>query len=249
MDSVGELPVHTPHPIRIACAAMLITAPVSVNTGGDLSSRFVWRGWDIANTPAMQPAVAVGWGNLEFGSWGAYTLSNESSASDEIDFWLSYTVSLNNGTSVMALATDYYFPDAGIDLFNFNNHDAMIDDTIPDPGAHTLELGLSVTGPTSFPITVAGYINVYNDAGSNTYFQLDYPFTVGETQLGVFCGAAGGSKDNPDYYGAESLNAINVGVTAARELKVSSSFSLPLTMSLIVNPRQEIAHIVVGLSF
>lgn len=230
-------------------AGVIASEKITVNTGVDFYNRYVWRGLDIANTPSIQPALSVAYGGLEIGTWGAYTLSNESSEADEVDFWASYTVNLKNGVSITAIATDYYFPNAGVELFNFNNHDAFINDTVPDPGAHTLELGLSITGPEAFPVTLSGYLNVYNDAGSNTYFQVDCPITVGETELGLFCGMTGGSQDNPDYYGSDEFSAINIGVTAIKEIKMSNDFSLPLTISLIVNPRTEMSHLIVGMSF
>jgi hypothetical protein len=216
---------------------------ISVNTGVDFYNRYVWRGVDIAPTPSIQPTLSVTFCNLELGAWGAYSFSNDTSVIDEIDFWLSYTLELKNGISFTLLATDYYFPNAGIKFFNFNDYDAA------DPGAHTIEPGLSISGSPSFPLTLSGYMNVYNDAGNNAYFQLDYPVTVGETELGLFCGFAGGSKDNPDYYGTDKLNAINLGLTAHREIMVSESFSLPLAVSLIVNPRAEISYLLVGMSF
>lgn len=222
---------------------------VEVNTGIDFYNRYVWRGIDIASTPSIQPSISVGCCHLEFGVWGAYTLSNQASESDEIDFWLSYSRELNNGIGISLIATDYYYPNAGIKFFNFNNYDDMKDDTIPDPGAHTIEMGLSVSGPESFPVTFSAYVNVYNDGGNNTYFQIDYPFTVGETELSLFCGATGGSTDNPDYYGAEEFSVINLGVSVNREIKVTESFSLPLNMSFILNPKAEIAYLLGGLSF
>jgi hypothetical protein len=222
---------------------------VSVNTGVDLYNRYVWRGLDIASTPSVQPSIALDYAGFEFGTWGAYTLSNEASGSDEIDFWLSYTGSFAEGASYTLMAIDYYFPNAGIKFFNFNNHDAVSDDSIPDPGAHTIELGLSITGPESLPLTFSAYFNIYNDAGSNTYFQIDYPFSVNETDMNLFCGVAGGSEDNPNYYGTEKLNAINIGVSAGRELTISDSFSLPLTLAFIVNPQAEISYLLAGLSF
>ena len=222
---------------------------VAVSTGVDLYNRYVWRGMDIANTPSIQPAIAVGYAGFEFGGWGAYTLSNQASESDEIDFWLSYTGEFHSGATLALLATDYYFPNAGIRFFNFNDHDAVKGDTIPDPGAHTIELGLSFSGPESFPVTVSGYVNVYNEPGDNTYFQIDYPVTVGNTELGFFCGATGGSKDNPDYYGSENFEVINVGVAATRAIEFSESLQVPLSVSLIVNPRKEISYLLVGMSF
>jgi len=239
--------------LLVSMTALAATAfagePITVGTSADFYSRYVWRGIDIAATPSLQPSMAVDYCGFEFGVWGAYTLSNQSSESDEIDFWLSYTHDIDRGASVTAIVTDYYFPNAGIDFFNFNNYDAMKNDTIPDPGAHTLEVGLSVTGPETFPITLSGYVNVYNDAGSNTYFQADFPVALNETGLTFFCGAAGGSKDNPDYYGTDEVAAINVGVTAERSIDVSETFSLPLSVSLIVNPKAEITYLVAGFSF
>lgn len=222
---------------------------VAVNTGVDLYNRYVWRGLDIANTPSVQPSLSAGISGFECGVWGAYTLSNQTSESDEIDFWLGYTREFNQGASVSLLATDYYFPNAGIDFFNFNDYDAVDDDDNPDPGAHTLEVGLSVTGPESFPVTVSGYVNVHNDAGNNTYFQVDYPVTAGDTELGFFCGFTAGSEDNPGYYGTDEFSVINVGVSAVRDIKVSESFSVPLTVALVVNPEAEISHLLVGMSF
>lgn len=225
---------------------------VTVNTGVDFYNRYIWRGLDIASTPSLQPSFSIGYSGWEFGIWGAYTMANETSASDEIDFWLGYTIEMEDGMSIGLVATDYYFPNAGIDFFNFNNHDDVIiagNDTIPDPGAHLFELGGSFTGPSTFPITISGYINIYNEAGSNTYFQVDYPVNVGDTELGLFCGATGGSKDNPDYYGSEDFAIINVGVTASREIKVSEQLSVPLSISFILNPNQEISYLLAGFSF
>ena len=111
-----------------------------------------------------------------------------------------------------------------------------------------LEAGLSVTGPETFPITVSGYINFYNDAGNNAYFQIDYPITAGETSLNFFVGATPGSKDNPDYYGTGDFAIINAGITAGRDIVISEKFSLPLSVSYILNPEAEISYVVVGIS-
>lgn len=215
---------------------------ISVSTSVDLYNRYVWRGLDIANTPSMQPSLSAGYDGFELGVWGAYTLSNQSSVSDEIDFWLSYSREFGDGNALTILATDYYFPNAGPKFFNFNNYDD------PNPGAHTVELGLSFSSPILKSLTLSAYMNVYNDEGNNTYFQADYPFKVGETEMGLFCGAAGGSSDNPGYYGTASLNVINLGISARRDIKMSESFSLPLTISLIVNPNSEISYFLAGMS-
>lgn len=221
---------------------------LNVTSGVDFYNRYVWRGLDIAGTPSIQPTLALDYRGFEFGTWGAYTLSNEASESDEIDFWLSYSKGFEGGSSFSLMIIDYYFPNAGVDFFNFNNYDATNGDGSPDPGAHTLEAGISFTGPSRFPVTVSAFVNFHNDEGNNTYFQVDYPFTVNETSMNLFCGFTGGSEENPGYYGTDNLQAINVGLTAAKEIKMSDSFSLPLSVSFILNPNEEISHILVGVS-
>lgn len=230
--------------------AMSATAEESItaNTGVDLYNRYVWRGLDIAATPSIQPTLSLSYAGLEVGTWAAYTLSNEASESDEIDFWLSYTKEFEKGASISALVTDFYYPNAGTGFFNFNGHDAVVQDTIPDPGAHLLEIGLVLTGPESFPVTLSAYLNVHNDAGDNIYLQLDYPFNVNDTELGFFLGAAAGSEENPDYYGTDDLQVINLGITASREIRMSESFSLPLSVTFVLNPNAEISHVLVGIS-
>jgi hypothetical protein len=40
-----------------------------------------------------------------------------------------------------------------------------------------------------------------------------------------------------------------MGISASREIKMSESFSLPLNVSLLLNPNEEITHLLVGVSF
>ena len=91
-------------------------------------------------------------------------------------------------------------------------------------------------------------MNVYNDAGSNTYFQIDYPTSVAEVPLNFFVGASGGSEENPGYYGTETFNVINVGVKATKSVKISEDYSLPVSVTFLINPRAEISYLVFGLT-
>lgn len=216
---------------------------LEISTGADLMSRYVWRGIDIGSNPSIQPTLALDYSGFELGVWGAYAISSNVSGNDEIDTWLSYSHNISTDVSVTAILTDYYFPNAGVKWGNFNDYDD------PDGGgAHLLEAGIGLTGPESFPISFFGYMNIYNDAGNNTYFQLNYATAVKETSLDLFVGATGGSEDNPDYYGSSELNIINIGVTANRDIKISEDFSLPISVSFIMNPRVEMTYLLFGLS-
>jgi hypothetical protein len=216
---------------------------VTTDASLDLMSRYVWRGADIASTPSLQPTLVFNYYGFELGAWGAYTLSNNESASDEIDFWMGYSFTLAEKVHVTALVTDYYYPNAGVRFSNFNDYDD------PDgAGAHLLEVGAVFGGGGRCPFTLSAYYNFYNEAGHNAYFQLDGSFQAGETSLDFFIGATPGSVDNPDYYGSTGFNVINLGVTAGKDIKVSSDFSLPLSVSFIMNPRTEVSYLVAGIS-
>lgn len=216
---------------------------LSLTGNVDFVSRYVWRGMDFGGAPSAQPSIGLGYGEFSLGAWGAYSLSNNSTASDEIDLWISYAHEFNNSMALTLLVTDYTFPNNGIKFFNFNNYDNP-----EGAGAHTLEAGASLYLGEAIPITISGFYNFYNDAGSNSYIQLDYQTIVKDANVNLFCGATPGSKDNPSYYGTENFNVINIGAKVTKSIKISNEFALPLFVSYILNPQSEKSFLVLGIS-
>ena len=202
----------------------------SVSGGADFVSRYVWRGFDFGNSFSIQPALSLGAGGFELGFWGSYPLTN---ASDyhEMDLYASYSVS-----DFSILATDYYFPAPGVKYGDYK-----------DPGSHTIEVGLSYAGSESFPLSLAAYMNVYNDDDNTVYFEVGYSTEVQEVGLDLFVGGTPGG-DKVMYYGTDKFNLINVGLTASKEIKITDSFSLPVFASYIVNPNEEVAYLLFGVS-
>jgi len=222
---------------------VLAQESLEVSVGVDFVSRYIWRGLNVGDSPSIQPAVTFSKEGFEFGAWGAYSMSNQITDGDEIDFWAGYSFEVGDGGSLGFILTDYYFPNAGVEFSNFNNYDDE-----DGPGAHLLEIGTSLTLPGSFPLSVSGYVNFFNDAGHNAYVQLDAPVTVGETSLDLFAGFTPGSEDNPDLYGTDSFAFINLGLTATKEVPITETFSLPVFGTLILNPNDDIFHFVLGFS-
>lgn len=222
---------------------------LSLSANADLVSRYVWRGLNINDQPNIQPAITFKFSNLQFGFWGSYGLSHTNSTdelhntSHEIDAWISYSVAIENAVNITAIVTDYYYPNGGIRIGNFNNYDNE-----DGSGAHTVEAGITVAGTESFPLTLSGYMNVYNDKGNNIYFQAEYITTVEDFGLSLFAGAAMGSEDTPLYYGTDKFNLINAGIKASKQIKISESFSLPVYCSYILNPKAEISYLIFGIS-
>ena len=221
----------------------------TLNANADFVSRYIWRGLNVNDQPNIQPSITLNYSGVKLGFWGSYGLTHQNSSdeyystSQEIDTWLSYSIEFNDGVSISALFTDYYYPNSGIKIGNFNNYD-----NADGPGAHTVEAGLNFTGPQVFPLSLSGYVNIYNDGGNNIYFQGDYSVDLNEFALGFFVGAALGSEKNPAYYGTSKFNAINVGLKGSKQIKITEDFSLPVFCSYILNPQAEISYLIFGVS-
>jgi len=220
---------------------------LSLNLGADVVSLYIWRGINVNDVVNIQPSFTLSVSGFSAGFWGSYGFMDNETYNpykQEIDTWISYTYEFSNGIRLGGIVTDYYYPSAGIPWGNFNNYDN------PDGGgAHTIETGILINGPSSFPLNIAGYVNVYNDAGFNTYFQADYLLSVADVSLDFFIGAAGGSEKNSGYYGTEKFNVINMGMKASKSIKITDDYSLPLAASFIINPNTNIAYLVFTLTF
>ncbi len=242
--------------VLLVCVAGVVMASgqvsaeckLEVDGGADLVSRYVWRGLDFGDAPAVQPWLDFSLGGLTVGLWASYASANTTPTTTdrsfaELDAYISYTHRLSNNMAITAVVTDYYFPNDGGRYFNYDNYDSE-----GGPGAHTIEIGLGVEGPESLPISIFGFANVHNDEGNNLYFQLNYTTAVKGAGLDFFIGVAPGSEDTPDYYGTDDLEVINLGVTVSKELKLTEHYHLPLFVSYTLNPQAEQAYLLFGLS-
>lgn len=203
-----------------------IAGPVrgqSASIGADIVSRYIWRGTDFGESMAVQPALTLGFGGLEMGAWGSYSISASGAGANENDLWASYTVSTSNGASFSFGITDYYFPAPG-------GHGFFVTD------AHTLELSASVTGPESFPVSFLAGKMVRNDDDKSLYLEASVPVSsFQDVDLSLTAGMVAGESE---FYGTEGTAFVNLGVSASKELVITDSFSLPLSVSYILNPNR-----------
>ena len=81
---------------------------LTLSPGADLVSRYIWRGSDFGNSPAIQPVLELDYGGFALGAWGSYTTNDMNF--QETDLYVSYTFK-----EVVTLAvTDYFFPNGRI---------------------------------------------------------------------------------------------------------------------------------------
>jgi hypothetical protein len=200
-----------------------------LSAGGDLVSSYLWRGTKFGTGPAIQPYVDLTLGGFSVGGWGNYCFTNNEAA--EADIYVSY--GFDFGLSIGM--TDYYFP--GTQYFDYSKA----------TGAHAFEvnLGYEVAGLSLAANLFLNEAGGAGTAGQDLYFELGYSFS----NFGVFIGGGNGwhtMESDPDE---SDFNVCNIGISASREIKITESFSLPLSGMLVLNPDTEQFHVVVGISF
>ncbi len=222
---------------------------ISVNTGCDIVSSYNWRSIDFGNSPALQPYIGVGGYGLEFTVWGSYafianeTINEKKVPFTEVDLILKYSYELPSG-SIYAELVDFYYPFLGQKFSDFSGVENNM-----SVGAHWVNLAVGYKGGESFPVSLKFDYGLHNDADYNIYFEIGYAASVGSTSMDFFMGFAKG-ENKSDLYGIEdgNLAMVNLGVTAGKVIKITDSFSIPLSTQFVFNPYASKAFLVFKLS-
>jgi hypothetical protein len=193
----------------------------SFDIGVDFASRYVWRGLEFSDSPAIQPYVEFISGNLTLGAWASYETGGQV-VGQELDLYASYEI----GNFAIGF-TDYAFP---VDI---------VSDGYFEIKNHIGEALLSFNGSEGLPISLMVGVNVYNDDKNSIYAELGVPFKIGATEVSAFLGAG-----NEIYTTDGDFTVTNFGLSASKELKVTDKLSLGLTASTIFNPDTDDAYLV-----
>jgi hypothetical protein len=176
------------------------------------------------------------WRGTKFGSGPAFQPSVEFSAGNlaigawgsynasvdeaaEADLYLSYSLGLGEKGSIGFTFTDYYFP--GSSWLEKNSHylEPML----------TLEAGaLSLTG-------------AYMMNNGEGYLYLETGISVGPASFIIGAGDGIYTTDG-------KFNLCNLGISSSREIKITDTFSLPITGAAILNPSSGQFHVVAGIT-
>lgn len=176
------------------------------------------------------------WRGTKFGSGPAFQPSVEFSAGGfaigawgsynastdeaaEADLYAGYSFELGESASLSFTLTDYYFP--GSEWL--------------DGKSHFIEPMVSL-GVGGFTFTGA---YMMNDGAGDVYFEA--ALTAGAVDL-TLGGGDGAYTVDGDF------NICNIGISTSKEIKITDSFSLPVSGAAILNPSSEQFHIVVGIS-
>ncbi len=137
----------------------------------------------------------------------------------EADLYAGYSFELGESSSLSFTLTDYYFPGS-----NWMDGDS-----------HFIEPMVSL-GLGAFTFTGA---YMMGDEVSDIYLEAAATFGAVDLTLG---GGDGAYTIDGDF------NICNIGIGTSKEIKITDSFSLPVSAAAILNPSSEQFHVVVGIS-
>jgi uncharacterized protein (TIGR02001 family) len=211
----------------IACMLLLTAITPNAeaqewNTGLDIYNTYIWRGTKFGAGPAIQPFVEFSASGFAIGAWGSYSgavMPGDDDSFMEADLYASYGLDLGENASLSFGLTDYYFPQSPYSNGN----------------SHYIEPAITI-GIGSFSLTGA-YMS--GDGVSDTYIEAG--LSAGPVDLTLAGGDGAYTVDG-------EFSVCNIAVGTSKEIKITESFSLPVSGSVIYNPSADAFHIAVGIS-
>jgi len=199
-----------------------------MSTGLDIYSSYVWRGIKFGTGPAFQPSVEFSAGGFALGAWGSYCVSDNEAP--EADLYASYGFDLGENASLSLTVTDYYFPAPGTEYFNGNNHyfEPMV--------------GIGA-GPFSFSAAYMFYDGAGTNGNGSGDIYLEAAVTAGPVDITL-----GGGNGQYSMKNDAGFDICNIGISTSKEVKITDSFSLPVSGAVILNPSYNTLNVVVGIS-
>jgi hypothetical protein len=110
--------------VAISFAYFIVTTSVThaeltptVGLSLDYNGKYVWRGQNLSDDPAVQPGASIGLGNLTLGIWGTMDTTNINGEDDnftEVDYTLDYSDAVP-GSEILGYSVgliNYDFPQA-----------------------------------------------------------------------------------------------------------------------------------------
>lgn len=217
----------------IALLGTLFLQAQEVFVGADLVSSYIWRGLDSGNA-SLQPTLGFQWKGLTLYAWGSTEFRQKN---NEIDLSVEYEY------KNLTLYANNYFTQTEDEPFRYFTYSAHTT-------GHTFEVGASYRLSERFPLSASWFTtfagNDYRDNGRrawSSYCELSYPFSLKGVDLSIEAGFTPWES----FY-ADKFSVVNVGLSATKEIRITSDFSLPLFGKLIANPREEQLYFVVGIT-
>ena len=214
--------------------ATLAQEKVETTICSDVVSSYIWRGQDLGDV-SVQPTLGIGYKGLSLTAWGSVGMSDPSDTK-EFDLTFGYAIGgLNIGI------TDYWFNN-GLDPENrYFKYDAHGTNHVFEANVG-YDFGLaSLQWFTNF----AGNDGMNNDGkrAYSSYVELTVPFKLAAVD---WTATAGAVPFSTDFYGTDGIAVTNLALKAAKDIKVTDTFSIPVFGQVVANPCSQKAYMVIG---
>ena len=209
---------------------------VETTIGTDFVSSYVWRGIELGDV-SMQPALGVSYKGLSLSAWSSVGLSDPADTK-ELDLTLAYSVGgFNIGV------TDYWF-NAGLDPLNhyfkyaadYTNH-VFEANAGYDFGFASLQWYTNFAGNDLVEAT--------GKLAYSSYLEISVPFKLGDVD---WTATAGAVPFATGFYGTDRFAVTNLALTAAKDIQVTDTFSIPVFARVEANPYSKSAFLVFGIT-
>ena len=199
--------------------------------GADFVSRYIFRGLDYGDSPAIQPGFSFSKNGFTIGAWGSYSFI-ATPTGIEADLYTSYEFDFGLSVGI----TDYYYPSERLKFFPDSTIAPERSGTYFDyANTHYDELNISQSIKN---FNISGNWGFHNMSNA-VYFEAGYEFKW----LQFFIGAG-----NKIYTSNGNFNVVNIGITASKDINVTEKYAFGISSSVILNPEAEQIHLVFGLS-
>ena len=227
----------------LVCAAVLFACVFgaaaqdwSVSVGSEASTQYLWRGFDIAQSPTIVPTVTLNYEKDDFSFEAGYCSITELQRNHylEMDVWAAATF---KGITFMALEQG-----CGNNL-GLGGYD------------DNFELTLAYELPFEFlPATISWNTFVlgddYNNDGSrafSSYAEISLPYQFDNFSVAATAGAVPFKSDQ--LYETEGFSFTNLSLKAGYNLTVGDNFELPLYAQYTYSPLLKQHFVMLGCSF
>jgi len=213
----------------------------------DVASSFVWRGLALNSSPVVQPSFTFTPGKLSIGAWASIPFTPDEY--QEVDLFINYHFT----PSLSLCLTDYFGYDywgwGTPSYFNYKKEETC----------HAFDLQLIYDGSGAFPIkTMISTIIAGDDLkwtgndwdgkwknNFSTYIEFGYGNTYKDVDWEVFAGMVPMASD---FYNVTGADVINMGLGLSKRFEITPTYSLPLSVKLMVNPSMKIVFLTAAIT-
>jgi hypothetical protein len=202
----------------------------------DFVSRWIWRGMNYSETPAIQPTFAYKTKKAKFTLWGSFGFGKEKY--EEIDFIVDYN--LFKGFNVGLI--DYF---GFVDTIGYSQHFL---DFNPKSTGHLLDGQITYTLPGKVPLSFLWSTWFWGKDKNETqeenyyssYFEISYEKSLGSFRYGFLLGMTPWKG----YYNKEAA-IINLGAKVGTDFRITDRMKIPTEMALYLNPQTQNIYLTV----